>query len=188
MPEYTGLADWPARKASPGILELARLWHETTPTWWNNGTYGIRPTRSGRSQSVHGTGRALDMSRRPKTGGYGPRSDVEAWAELLATFSDVLGIELITDYGHKPHGRTWRCDRDAWKDAAPGTLSGGGTVWGDWLHVEINPAMAADPAGLAEAWSAMLDAMRLVPATTPPKAADKPASKPRKKAANPTGS
>lgn len=178
---YTGLSDWPARRATPGIIELARLWHDTEPTWHSLGTYGIRPTRSGRTQSVHGTGRALDMSRRPSSGGYGPRADVAAWADVLATFADALGIELITDYGHKPYGRTWKCDRQAWRDAAPGTLSGGGTVWGDWLHVELSPDAAADPAGLADAWSAMVDALHLL-------AADKPASKPRKRAANPTGS
>lgn len=169
---YTGTKDGVAAKASSGILQLAALWHVTDPTWWSNGTFGVRMQRTdARRLSVHATGRALDMSHRNRTTNeFGKPADVAAWADLLAAFADELGIELIVHYGAKPFGRSWKCDRGTWQDAKAGQFGGGGQTWADWLHVEISPYMAANPAELTAAWHAMTAAMAaLTDGTTKPK-------------------
>jgi hypothetical protein len=110
---------------------------------WSNGTWGVRPMRGKTSPSVHGTGRAMDLSYRHMGDGRGianGRMQALKWVDSLVECATLLGIELIIDYGAKPFGRAWSCDRMKWKRYLKPTVQHGGT--GDWMHIELNPRMA----------------------------------------------
>jgi len=115
---------------------------------WNNGSYVVRPMRGKGSESVHGTGRAVDLSwRRMKIGrgrnGFGDWWGAASFMQFLVDNADELQIELIIDYCPKPWGRAWRCDRNAWVTYEKRTVAN--APGGDWVHVEISPVAAADP-------------------------------------------
>lgn len=116
---------------------------------WNNGSHGVRKQRGKQTPSVHGTGRAVDLSwRRTKLGrgrnGFGDWGQASSFAQFLLDNADVLEIELIIDYYPKPHGRAYRCDRPKeWLNYSAHTVAG--APGGDWLHVEISPRAAANP-------------------------------------------
>lgn len=116
---------------------------------WNNGSHGVRNQRGKAVPSVHGTGRAVDLSwRRTKLGrgrhGFGDWGQASSFAEFLMANADTLEIELIIDYYPKPHGRAYRCDRPKeWLNYSSPTVAG--ASGGDWLHLEISPVAAADP-------------------------------------------
>jgi hypothetical protein len=111
---------------------------------WNNGTWNVRPARGSGKPSVHGTGRAADLSwRKNGSKGFGDYNTALQVVNFLIANSEVLLIEEVHDYFLKPHGRGWRCDRSAWKVYDKPTI---GTPGGDWWHVEIAPAHADDPA------------------------------------------
>jgi len=112
---------------------------------WNNGTFGIRPSRGSGNPSVHGTGRAADLSwRRQSSGkGYGNYKAALEVLDFLVAHADVLFIEELHDYYLAPHGRGWKCDRNAWKIYDKPTI---GTQGGDWWHLEISNDHADDPA------------------------------------------
>lgn len=112
---------------------------------WNNGDYVNRNMRGKNSLSVHATGRAVDLSYR-QIGGKGKtdgRKHAVEWCQILSKHADILGVEMIIDYYPEPYGRAWRCDRANWKKYITPTVSG--APHGDWLHVEISPAMADNP-------------------------------------------
>lgn len=114
---------------------------------WNNGTWGVRPMRSKSSPSVHGTGCAMDISYRHMGNGKGivnGRKLAVQWMNKLADNATLLGIELIIDYGAKPFGRSWRCDRMKWRRYLKPTVHQGGT--GDWFHLELNRTISRMPA------------------------------------------
>lgn len=146
---YTGTTEGLGGGRRPGLEELvAALQYLTNGALWNNGTYGIRLMRDSSRPSVHGTGRAADLSGRPM-GDHRrgcTRAQLHGYADWLVANADVLGIELVVDYGYTGPlgrgGRTWRCDRGTWRYPNVGDLSGGGQSWGDWLHVEVSPDMA----------------------------------------------
>lgn len=127
---------------------------------WNNGSYAVRPMRGKTSESVHGTGRAVDLSwRRTPTGrgrnGFGNWSEASNFATFLMTHADRLEIELIIDYHPKPHGRAYRCDRPKeWLNYSRPTVAG--SPGGDWLHCEISPTAAADPGFYDKAFKEVL--------------------------------
>jgi hypothetical protein len=111
---------------------------------WNNGTWNVRPARGSGKPSVHGTGRAADLSwRKNGNKGFGDYNTALQVVNFLVANAEVLLVEEIHDYFLKPHGRGWRCDRSAWKVYDKPTI---GTPGGDWWHVEIAPAHADDPA------------------------------------------
>lgn len=117
---------------------------------WNNGSWGTRDQRGKKGvPSVHGTGRAVDLSwRRTAAGsgrrGFGNWAQAAEFAQFLVDHSDLLQIELIIDYHPKPFGRAYRCDRPPeWLNYAKPTVSQAPN--GDWLHIEISPTAAADP-------------------------------------------
>jgi len=160
---YTGNSDGKGQRR-PGTEEMQRLiGRHSSGRLWNLGTFVVRPMRgkpSGnpRYLSVHATGRAADISRR-KTGGHPGASrsyllEVIGW--MIAN-ADPLGLEMLADYqwtgkdkaGNPVSCRIWKCDRNAWKGQAPGTIYGQG--FGDWIHYELSPATANDPALLARA-------------------------------------
>lgn len=128
---------------------------------WNNGDWVVRNMRGKQSLSVHATGRAVDLSYRyikgtgkgaPTRGiPNGGRQAAIQMSRLLITNADLLGLELILDYFPEPHGRGWRCDRRAWIRYEVPTMTG--APLGDWLHIEISPAMADDAAKMRAAWS-----------------------------------
>lgn len=110
---------------------------------WNNGSWLVRPKRGGTAPSVHGTGRAFDLSwRKMSNKGSGRYEDAERMIEFLVENADALHIEAVFDYWPRPYGRGWKCDRGAWTTYSKPTLGG---APGDWIHVEIAPEHADDP-------------------------------------------
>lgn len=112
---------------------------------WNNGTWGVRNARGKQSPSIHGTGRAADLSWRivKERGRGGSYVDARKMIDFLVEWADVLGIEYVADYNPAPGGEAWRCDRDAWKKYEAGKIHG--APGGDWFHIELSPAHADDP-------------------------------------------
>lgn len=152
MRPYTGINDGIAKGARPGLLVLVDYIAKSTQGMlWNNGTYANRKARGKSSMSVHATGRAADLSYRQITRqrwGKGRPHAVHVMRWLTAN-SEAFGLEMILDYMPQPHGRGWRCDRNAWENYKKPTLSGAPD--GDWIHIEISPKMADDPEGMARA-------------------------------------
>ena len=160
-PPYTGF-DGNAPGITPGLeILIRRLERVTNRGLWNNGAWGVRNMRGKVYPSVHGTGRAVDMSWRNVEGPRGDGPD-QAWRSqpyksarhiinmLVANSSDI-GLELVIDYFPRPWGTAWRCDRGRWRKYDNRTVSG--APGGDWFHTEISPAMARNP----EAMKAALD-------------------------------
>jgi hypothetical protein len=142
---YTGLAD-PVRGRRRVGLErfVAMIVEESSGRVWNNGTLAVRSVRGGSGLSVHATGRAVDLSRR----GMGDhrrgcdRATLVRLVDVLVDHAELIGLELVVDYETSPHGRGWKCDRDAWRVYDRATVGGGGAPWADWIHVEISPERA----------------------------------------------
>lgn len=112
---------------------------------WNNGTWLVRNARGKDKPSVHGTGRAADLSwrlqkDRNRGGSY---ADAQQMMDFLVQHADLFRIELITDY-YTGYGRTWKSDRGTWKVYDKPTVSG--APGGDWIHVEISNEFCDDPA------------------------------------------
>ena len=151
MRRYTGFDRDPGH-ATPGLLRLVDYCTFLTGQGlWNNGTYAPRPMRGKNSPSVHGTGRAVDLSWRAmkptKTRpgrGFGNYPAAVDFVEFLVDHADDLLLELVIDYWPKPHGRAWRCDRGMWVAYTSPTVAG--APGGDWVHIEISPRRANDPA------------------------------------------
>jgi len=143
---YTGASDGPATRLRPGMktfIDCTILL--SNRALWNNGDYVNRNMRGKTTLSVHATGRAVDLSYR-QVGGKGViegRKHAAKWCKILSQNADTLGVEMIIDYYPEPFGRAWRCDRAGWKRYTEQTVSG--APGGDWLHVEISPAMADNP-------------------------------------------
>lgn len=142
---YTGF-DGYTKGVTPGLRYLVdSIVYLTGGRLWNNGTWGPRPIRGGTAPSVHGTGRAVDLSWRQMRDGkrngttYPDACRVIDW---LVKNEEVLGLEIVIDYWPRPWGRGWRCDRERWNvyDRKTVSLAPGG----DWFHLEISPAFAHD--------------------------------------------
>lgn len=150
---YTGNKDGAAQRVRPGMKAfIDRVIMLSESALWNNGDWGIRNMKGKESLSVHATGRAVDLSYR-KMGSKGKtdgRKHAMEWCKILAENADTFGIEMIIDYFPQPHGRAWRCDRAAWQKYDKLTVSG--APGGDWLHVELSPAMADNPAAVDAAF------------------------------------
>jgi len=115
---------------------------------WNNGTWTVRPMNNPNAKarpSVHGTGRAVDLSWRfqRERGRGGSYADAQRMMDFLVQHADLFRIEEIHDYYPGPFGRGWRCDRESWKVYDRQTI--GSAPGGDWIHVEISPDFADDP-------------------------------------------
>jgi peptidoglycan hydrolase-like protein with peptidoglycan-binding domain len=111
---------------------------------WNNGSFIVRTKRGKSSPSVHGTGRAFDVSwRGAPYRGTGNYDDAVRMMDWLTEHADALEIEAIYDYYPKPWGRGYKCDRDAWK--VYNTKAFSGSPGGDWVHIEISNRYADDP-------------------------------------------
>jgi hypothetical protein len=150
MRRYTGYNGDNGR-ATPGLLRLVDYCVFLTGNGlWNNGTYTPRDMRGKKSPSVHGTGRAVDLSWRKmpakkggKGRGYGAYGPAKAFIDFLIAHQEELQLEIVLDYWGQPHGQGWRCDRQTWVQYDRPTI--GGAPGGDWFHLEIGPRRANDP-------------------------------------------
>ena len=155
---YTGNKDGAAKALRPGmkvfIDETIKL---SNGALWNNGDFGVRPMRGKESMSVHGTGRAVDLSFRhmpPKKGIKNGRLEALRVLKIIIANADALGLEAAFDYIVKPHGRAWMCDRNAWSNYKKETIHGGGS--GDWLHFEVSPEMADSAEKMRKAFAQLV--------------------------------
>jgi hypothetical protein len=140
---YTGNSDGASAGPRAGMNEfIKQVLHHSNNAMFNNGSWGVRDVKGKPgSLSVHATGRAVDLSYRG--GDRHPNASRKAalpFIELLVAHANDLGIEMIIDYFPAPYGRSWRCDRQAWKKYSKPTVSG--SPGGDWFHVEITPQAA----------------------------------------------
>jgi hypothetical protein len=150
---YTGF-NGVAGGTTAGLQVLIRtLERETQKGLWNNGAWGVRDMKGKPGQpSVHATGRAWDASWRDmpddrgKPNWYAQACNV---IDRLVVNADAMGLEMIIDYFPHPWGRAWRCDRGRWRKYDGRTVSG--APGGDWFHIEISPAMGANPEAMKQA-------------------------------------
>ena len=151
---YTGTSDGIASGARPGLLEFVKqIESKTDRALWNNGTWGVRKMRGKEDLSVHATGRAVDLSYRRMADGRGKpqgRRHAQTLLHWLTQNADALGIEMMIDYAVPKYGRGYRCDRGGWKTYTKKTVTGGGSFSSDWVHIELSPRMADDPAAVAK--------------------------------------
>jgi hypothetical protein len=144
---YTGF-NGVAGGTTAGLQVLIRtLERETQKGLWNNGAWGVRDMKGKPGQpSVHATGRAVDMSwrnmpdDRGKPNWYTQARNV---IDRLVANADAIGLEMAIDYFPHPWGSAYRCDRGRWRKYDGRTVSG--APGGDWFHLEISPAMGANP-------------------------------------------
>ena len=130
---------------------------------WNVGTWSVRNMKNDGPPrpSVHGTGRAADLSWRANKGkGFGNYQTACQVVDFWVANAELFLIEEIHDYHLAPFGRGWRCDRSAWKVYTKNTI---GSPGGDWFHVEIAPQHADNPAYYEQAFASLGGA----PAPTP---------------------
>lgn len=172
---YTG---WNAnatgrRAGTEKLIQLISGW--TGKALWNNGSWLVRNKRGKGSPSVHGTGRAFDISWRNmgEHKGSGRYEDAERVFDFLVENAEALHIEAVFDYWNKhgQYGRGYKCDRDAVKVYDRKAFSG---VPGDWLHVEISEEKADDPGFYDRTFKALLEGTAGSP-ESPAKPAPKPA-------------
>ena len=145
---YTGNKIKPTKGKDPGMEYLVRaLIKYSNGAIRNWGTHQIRRKKGLNQISVHARGTAADLGyvRTRKT-------DVDGWINLILMYADELGIEAVFDYNPKPHGRGWRCDRNAWIVYNKRTI--GGAPGGLWYHLEIRPGQ--DPKKLKTEFHKML--------------------------------
>lgn len=170
--KYTGW-DRNSNGKRAGLEKLVQLISaETGKNLWNNGTWLVRNKRGKNSWSVHGTGRACDISWRNmgERKGSGRYADAQKMMDFLVANADLLDIEAVFDYYPEPYGRGWKCDRNEWRVYDRRAFSG--SPGGDWFHVEIGNRLADDSTAMAEAWE------QAKSGGSAPKPAKKPATKP----------
>ena len=163
MRRYTGYDRDPGR-ITPGLQRLIDYCTFLTGNGlWNNGAYGARPMRGKKSPSVHGTGRAVDLSWRrmpAKKGGggkgFGDYAKACEFIDFLIQHQELLLLDIVIDYHPKPHGRAWRCDRNAWQTYTSKTVAG--APGGDWFHLEISPRQANNAAYYDQAFATIFAA------------------------------
>lgn len=135
---------------------------------WKNGGWNVRTMRGKTNPSVHGTGRALDLSWRGGSyGGYGNYAQASEWFDFFVRYADELHIEAVFDYYPEPYGRGYKCDRDAVRVYTSRAFSG--APGGDWFHIEIAPAHADDPDFYDQAFHDIFSNLELVAPDKPEK-------------------
>jgi len=120
----------------------------------NNASAAADPTNP-KWLSVHATGRACDIGDKKR------KDAIEAWLWFLE-HAAVLGIEEMHDYafdpdgvgGKKAWGRGFRCSRGEGNKGVRifDDSNNAGSAGGQWLHVELSPALAADGDRLEAIW------------------------------------
>lgn len=172
--KYTGW-DGNASGKRAGLEKFVRLTAEHFGGGvWNNGTWVVRNMNNKNVKarpSVHGTGRAADMSWRKSGGkGFGHYETALQVVDFWVANAELFMIEEIHDYFPRPYGRGWRCDRSAWREYTKPTI--GSAPGGDWFHVEIAPAFADNAQYYVEAFASATKgspapAMTPAPVTNP---------------------
>jgi len=138
---------------------------------WNVGTWSVRNMKNDGPPrpSVHGTGRAADLSWRANKGkGFGNYQTACQVVDFWVANAELFLIEEIHDYHLAPFGRGWRCDRSAWKVYTKNTI---GSPGGDWFHVEIAPQQADNPAYYEQAFAGLSGAPKPSSAPVAPSSA-----------------
>jgi hypothetical protein len=165
--KYTGNSDGLSKNgAKPGLklfMDLARKrWGFSDLGSFSNRRMNNAAAKADPNNpkylSVHATGRACDLGYKDR------KAAVQAW-EWCLQYSKELGIEEIHDYAFdpdgsgpgKPWGAGYRCSRG---EGLAGVKiydekNNAGTPGGKWLHFELSPEMANDPAKLQAAWNAL---------------------------------
>lgn len=156
MRPYTGNTD-PATGARPGTKRFQDLLCFLFGMR-NLGIYANRSIRgTGKNVlSVHATGRAMDTG--------GTEKQCKELINFLYQYRDRLLIEELHDYRNvwipgKGFGAGYRCNRDdggllgGWRVYDKNTIGAGGL----WVHSEIAPAMADDPAKVDAVFTEILD-------------------------------
>jgi peptidoglycan hydrolase-like protein with peptidoglycan-binding domain len=165
--KYTGNSDGLSKNGTkPGL----KLFMDLTRKRWgftNLGSFTNRRMNNAAAKadpknpkylSVHATGRACDFGYKNR------KAAVQAW-DWFIQYTKELGIEEIHDYAFdpdgsgpgKPWGRGYRCSRG---EGTKGVISyserrNAGTPGGRWLHFELSPEMANNPAKFQAAWDAI---------------------------------
>ncbi len=150
---------------------------------WNNGTWAVRNMNNANlaapKPSVHGTGRAADLSWRKRNDGKGSGNydDAKNILDFLVTHADRLLIEELHDYWPAPFGRGWKCDRGSWKVYDKPSI--GSAPGGDWIHFEISNDHADDPGFYDQAFKEIFSGQAPVPAAPAKPVAVAPAATPQ---------
>ena len=137
----------PAKTPSTGKLagtekfsELCR--RRSTWAFTNLGTWVVRDVRNKPGfMSQHSAGLALDLQ-------YSDRTMCLGAIKWLVANADELGVSLVNDYMYGDYGRTWICDRAAWKIHTTDTIG----IRGRWIHVELHRAVALSAVIAEEKW------------------------------------
>lgn len=181
--KYTGW-DSDAAGRRPGTEKLIQVINFLSGrALWNNGSWVVRPKRGKSSPSVHGTGRAFDMSWRAiGNRGSGKYEDAVEWMEFLTNpvVAEALEIEAVFDYYPAPYGRGWKCDRQdngngGWQVYDKRAFAG--APGGDWIHVELSNRYADDPAAIDRIVKELFAGAKVAADNPQPKPASKPAAK-----------
>ena len=149
---YTGNSDGASPAHRDGMDEWIRQAVKYGDgAFYNFGSWGIRNMRGSSNLSVHACGRAVDLSySKSEKHPTANRKGTMAFINIVTANANALGLECILDYLLKPYGRGWRCDRQRWRKYSKPTIHG--APGGDWLHIEISPAMADSPALVRQAF------------------------------------
>jgi len=167
MRKYTGSSDGVSKVgARAGTVKLVELcgkrWSFTNLGLFSNRMMNNPKAVAGDPKwlSVHATGRACDLGYKDRT------KAVEAWDWFLANTA-VLGIEEMHDYAFDSNvkdkvlgwGRGYRCSRGEGSDPKSVKIydskDNAGSQGGKWLHIELSPEMADNPAKFEDAWRSL---------------------------------
>lgn len=135
-------AKTPAKAKRAGTEKFSELCRRRTSwSFTNLGTYVLRDIRNQPGvMSQHAAGLALDLQ-------YSDRAMCVKALDWIISHSDELGVSLCNDYmGGGKYGRTWICNRAAWKVHTSDTIG----IRGNWIHIELHRKWA-DSAGLVSA-------------------------------------
>ena len=92
--------------------------------------------------SQHAAGLALDLQ-------YSDRVMCVKALDWLIANSNELGISLVNDYmGGGKYGRTWICNRAAWKVHTSNTIG----IRGNWIHIELHRKWADSAELVSTEW------------------------------------
>jgi hypothetical protein len=137
----------PAKTPSPqgraGTEKFSDLCRRRTSWDFTNlGTWVVRDIRNKPGvMSQHSAGLALDLQ-------YSDRQMCLNALNWLIANTDELGISLVNDYMFGKYGRTWICDRAAWKIHTTDTIG----IRGHWIHIELHRLFADNPTLVETNW------------------------------------
>lgn len=137
-------AKTPSKGKRAGTEKFSELCRRRS-TWGftNLGTWVVRDIRNKPGvMSQHAAGLALDLQ-------YSDRAMCLKALDWLIANSDELGIALVNDYmGGGKYGRTWICNRAAWKVHTTNTIG----IRGHWIHIELHKLFADNPTLVEKNW------------------------------------